>query len=235
MSTNVTFEELWEEAWGSYLKASGRSVDEVQVMKQLQTIVDLESHLDEEQLKFESFRKKNRKLYSALSKAIRPILVVSSIAKDSIQNTPVGPACAILGATMYLVGSASGVSQVYDQIEQLFEKLYSFTIRLQEYVTVEMGYSLRQNVVAILTCVLEIIARSEKVIKEGRFRKYLGVAFVGKDEAIVEAFSNLQRLCDEEERLVLALSYTTSQRLDTKADTIGQSTQVLVEKVSQMN
>ena len=139
MSTIVTFEELWEEAWKSYLIASGRTVDEVQAMKNLQSMADLESHLDEEKHKFESFRKKRAKLYNALSKAIRPILVVSSITKDSMQNTPIGPACAVLGATMYLVGSASGVSQVYDQIEELFEKLHSFTLRLQEYIAVDMG------------------------------------------------------------------------------------------------
>jgi fungal STAND N-terminal Goodbye domain len=148
---------------------------------------------------------------------------------------PVWPASAVLGATIYLIGSASGVSQVYDQIEELFESLASFTPRLQGYMAVNMRSNLRQNVVSILQCILEIIARSEKIIKEGRFRKYLGVSFVGRDEGITELFAKLRRLCDEDERLVLPISYATSQRLDSKTETIGQSTQVLVETVTGMN
>jgi fungal STAND N-terminal Goodbye domain len=234
MAATVNYELFWDEAWQRYLKDTGRSLGDIQKLRTLQSIADLQQHLDSQASEFESFRKKHGRFYKILAKSIHPLIVTTNIVQSGIQNTPVSPVCALLTATAFLVGSANGVSQVYDEIEQLFEKLGSFTIRLEEYFKAEVEDSLRANLVSILCCVLDIIAYSEKAIKDGRFRKYLGIAFVGKDEAIKKAFSRLERLCDEESRLVTAISYTSGQRVDSKMDRLSQSTQKLVDGTAEM-
>lgn len=234
-SSSITFHDVWEEALSKYIQLTTRTPDEIALLRQLQTIDDIKKEVDKKQLKFETYRKKNGNVYKALSKAIRPIVTISSIAQTSVQNAPAGGAASvILGATAYLVGAVEGVSHVYDQIEELFEQLGSFTVRFQRYMSVELGHDLRQKVVEVLGCVLEVIACAEKAVKDGRFKKYVGMAFIGKDEGVKLAMLRLNKLCQDEERLVAAISYESGQRLGTKADEIDQQTRQINEQVNEL-
>jgi hypothetical protein len=44
------------------------------------------------------------------------------------------PASTILGAVCFVLKAAEGVTEVYEWIEELFDKLRDFTTRLDEYV-----------------------------------------------------------------------------------------------------
>lgn len=66
----------------------------------------------------------------------------------------------------------------------------------------------------ILTTLLEILARSEKLIRQGRIKQYLLVTFLGNNEKVAAAMSRLKELMDTEEKLVVSLTYSTTQRMD---------------------
>src|SRR5204863_4760229 len=118
------------------------------------------------------------------------------------------------------VKAADGVSEAYDWIEQLFDKLGDFTVRLDEYVKGGISAHLETKVVQILGCLLQILARSEKAIKDGRWKKYAAVLFLGKDEEIKASFEDLAKLFEDEHRLVSAITFTMNQRMDKRIEEI---------------
>jgi hypothetical protein len=133
---------------------------------------------------------------------------------------------------LFLIQAAGGVSEAYDWIEQLFDKLGSFTQRMELYLkegSESMNANLQQKIVAVLSCLLEIIARSEQAIKDGRWKKYAVALFLGKDGEIKRCFSKLTSLFDDEERLVLAISYMTSQKIERKNEEINRTTKETLE------
>jgi hypothetical protein len=228
-SSNPKFDELWNQALQSYLDSMKRSPEDKDLLQKIHSADDLYSQLEAGHGKFGDWRNKNSKFFSALSKAVRPFLRVSEVAQNSVSLTPFAPTSTVLGAIFFLVQAADGVSEAYEWIEQLFDKLSSFTQRLEQYFDGNMNAQLQQKVIAILSCLLEILGRSEKVIKDGRFHKFAVVLFVGKDEKAKELFDRLEKLFDDEQRLVLAVSYATSQRIDTKTDRIEINTEQVRE------
>jgi hypothetical protein len=68
-----------------------------------------------------------------------------------------------------------------------------------------------------------------------RFRKYAVALFPGKDEQVKASFDQLAKLLDEEQRLVLAVSYATNQKIDKKADKIVFNTEGTREASDRMD
>jgi fungal STAND N-terminal Goodbye domain len=185
MATGQDFKDLWEEAVENYIDSTSRTDSEQALFGQLKNTQDLEKRLEADQDKFDSFRAKHGKLTGRLKKAIKPLTVLLSVASSAISLSPFAPASTIFGAVLFVVRAAGGVSEAYDWIDELFDKLGDFTVRLEEYCKGGVvSSSLRTKVVQILECLLEILARSEKVIKTGRWKKYAAVLFLGKDEQI---------------------------------------------------
>ena len=168
MSTKQGFDDLWEEALDKYIESTGRTPSEQAVLGQLKSPDDLEKQLETEHNKFASFRAKHGKLTGRLKKAIKPFTVLSSVASSAISLSPFAPASTIFGAVVFVVQAADGVSEAYDWIDQLFDKLGDFTVRLDEYIKGGITAHLEKMVVQILGCLLQILSRSEKTIKDGR-------------------------------------------------------------------
>lgn len=78
----------------------------------------------------------------------------------------------IFGAVVFLVQTAEGVSDAYDLIDQLFDQLGDFAVRVVQY-SKSTSLNLKTKLVQILECLLEILAQLEKVIKEARARSFL--------------------------------------------------------------
>lgn len=225
ISNNAELDERWNQALESYLASTERGPEDRAVLKNLHSADDLYHQLEANHRKFRDWRNKHSKLFSALSKSVKPFVLVSGVAQCSVSPTPFAPVSAVLGAVLFLVAAADGVSEAYDWIEQLFDKLSGFTQRLEEYLEGGMNAHLQQRVIAILSCLLEILGESEKVIRDGRFRKYAAVLFLGRDERVKASFDCLAQLFDDEQRLVLAISYATNQRIDKKIDRIDLNTE----------
>ena len=111
MSSEPTFDELWDQALENYLTLTGRSPEDKAVLKKLHNPEDLYNKIEDDHRKFGNFRDKHSKLFNALSKAVRPFAVVSSIASSAISLSPLAPASVILGSVLFLVKSAGGVSE----------------------------------------------------------------------------------------------------------------------------
>ena len=136
--------------------------------------------------------------------------VVGKFTENTLTLTPFSYASPVLGAVLYLVLAAKGVSRVYDSISELLSQLGSFTGRLEEYAKVALDSKLRRKVVEILTVMLEIFARSERAIKKGRLPQYLSVTFLSGNEKVARALDHLRALIDTETRLVGALTYSAT-------------------------
>ena len=106
----------------------------------------------------------------------------------------------------------------------MFDKLSGFTQRVEEYIDGGMNTHLQEQVIAILICLLEILGRSEEVMKSGRIKKYTAVLFLEQDEDVKASFSKLAKLFEDEDRLVNAISYATGQRIEKKTDEIDKTT-----------
>jgi hypothetical protein len=232
MSNTQAFDELWAKALDKYIETTSRTESEQALLKQLKTPDDLEKQLETDRDKFSSFRAKQGKLTGRLKKVVKPFTVLSGIASSAISLSPFAPASTIFGAVVFVVKAADGVSEAYDWIDQLFDKLGDFTVRLDEYCTEDIGPHLGTKVVQILECLLEILARSEKTIKVGRWKKYAAVLFLGKDEEIKASFDKLAKLFDDEQRLVSAIIFATNQRMDKRIEGIEKIGKKTLEGVN---
>src|SRR6202012_941297 len=132
----------------------------------------------------------------------RPFTALSGVASSAISLSPFAPASTIFGAVVFVVKAADGVSEAYDWIDQLFDKLGSFTPRVEEYCKGTMSSHLEVKLGQILDCLLEILAYSENTIKKGRLKNYFTVLFLERDEALKTLFDKLAKLFEDEHRLV---------------------------------
>jgi hypothetical protein len=223
MSNKLAFDDLWEKALKKYFTSTDRTYSEQVLLRQLKSPDDLQKQLETNHNKFSSFRARHGKLTGRLKAAVQPFMALSSVASSAVSLSPFAPASMILGAVVFLVNATGGVSEAYDWVEQLFDKLGDFTVRLDEYIKGDISAHLKAKVVQILGCLLEILARSEETIKHGRWKKYAAVLFLGKDEEIKASFDDLAKLFEDEERLVIAITFATNQRMDKRIEEIEKA------------
>lgn len=146
------------------------------------------------------------------------VQVLGGLTQNALTLTPFSMASPVLGAVLYLVGSAKGVSEAYDNITTLLSELEDFTGRLEEYTRTDVDPKLKRKMVDILTTLLEIFARSEKLIKKGRIKQYMSVTFLGGNEKFASVMARLKSLIDTENKLVGALTYSTTLKTNEIVD-----------------
>ncbi|KAF5857293.1 hypothetical protein ETB97_005977 [Aspergillus alliaceus] len=220
MATQDDFDDLWAKAVDKYIESTGRTVLEQTLLMRLKSLEELQKRLEQDRDKFTGFRAKYAKFTERAKMVIRPFTALSTVTSSALALSSFAPAPTIFGAVLFVVQAADGVSEAYDWIDQLFDKLGDFTVRLDEYVSVGMGRNLGIKVVHILGCLLEILARSEKTIKIGRWRKYAAVLFLGQDEEIKASFDKLSKLLEDEQRLISAITFATNRKMDKRIEEI---------------
>jgi fungal STAND N-terminal Goodbye domain/NACHT domain len=228
MSSQPTFHVMWDEAVDKYFTSTNRKYSEQKELRQLKKLEDLQNHLEKEGHKFTTYRAQFRKITSKLKAVIQPFMAFSSVVSSALSQTHYAPASIVLGAVLFLLKAAEDESRQYEWIEQLFEKLRDFTIRLNEYVE-HVTESLKTKVVEILGCLLDILASSEKAISDGRFKRFTAVIFLGTDKEISSSFEKLKELFINENQLLNAIVFATNQRMDKRIDEIQKTTKQLYE------
>ena len=98
------------------------------------------------------------------------VQTLGDLTSGALSLTPFAPASTVLGAAFFLIESCNNVANAYNHIEELFTNLEDFTTRLAEYTKGKIGKQLQKNVTAILTCLLQIIGRSEITFKHCRIK-----------------------------------------------------------------
>jgi hypothetical protein len=82
--------------------------------------------------------------------------------------------------------------------------------------------------VDIFSCLLEILACAELAVKDGRWKKYAAVLFLGGDERVKAAFDKLSGLFAGEQSLVVAITYATNQKMDKRIEEIGVMSEAIL-------
>ena len=188
------------------------------VLRDLWTTDDLLKQIDLREQQFKDFRQKKAQLWAILRRSMAGVEVLGGLMQNALTLTPVSMASPVLGAVLFLVSSAKGVSEAYDSITKLLSELEDFTGRLQEYTRAALDPKLKKKVVAILTTLLEIFARSEKLIKNGRVKQYISGTFLGGNEKVASAMTRLKSLIDTENKLVGSLVYSTVLKTNETVD-----------------
>ena len=234
---NAEFVQLWADAFTLYQDKTKRRVillvynfyysDSTEldrdlkgdpVLTNLRTTDDLLKQIESREQKFKDFREQKAKLWAVLRRSMTGVQVLGGLTQNALTLTPFSMASPILGGVLFLVGSAKGVSESYDRITALLSELEDFTGRLQEYTRNALDRKLKKKVVDILTTLLEILARSEKLIKKGRVKQYWSGTFLGGHEKVASAMARLKSLVDTENKLVGSLVYSTVLKTNETVD-----------------
>ncbi|KAK3311713.1 uncharacterized protein B0T15DRAFT_83503 [Chaetomium strumarium] len=223
METMASFQTLWEQALEEYFATTKRTDKEKESIRSITDPEALLTRVEAGNKDFVGFRAKHTRLRDVLGRVTGFITIVAKVAANALQSGPLAPLSVVLGAISFLVKSAEGVSTVYDSVEDLFEKIFAFTSRLELYLVGKIQAKLQGLVVGTLVCILRITARAEKLVRDGRWKKYTQLLFLGRDEKIKELLLELGKLLDCEHRLVAAMAYTINLRLDSKTDTLVES------------
>ena len=182
---------------------------------------------------FSTFRHKNERLWSALKVFAAPITAIAKIAITPTSTLDFGAASsAVLGAVVHLLKACDGVSNAYDWVEQLFRELEDFSERLAHYADApQLDPVLRRKIVAILAVLLKVIGRSQKLIRERRFREYLRVTFLGKDPVTKKLIDELNRMLESEQRYTVGVTYATTQRIEEVAKATDEKLSKVLENI----
>ncbi|KAK0622754.1 hypothetical protein B0T14DRAFT_564176 [Immersiella caudata] len=217
---------LWQDAVAEYRRDTGHvlSPSAMQPLADIKSIEDVATHIEKSETAFAKFRQKNERLWSALATFVTPISAIANIAITPASVADYGTiSSAVLGAVVHLIKAGEGVSNAYDWIEQLFRELQDFSDRLRQYVQTRLDPVMRRKMVAILAVILKVIGRSQRLIRERRFREYLRVTFLGKDAATKNLIDDLNKLLGSEQRYVLGITYATAQRTE---DTVNATHEI---------
>ena len=133
------------------------------------------------------------KLTSKLKTAVKPLEALSNVGSSAVSLSLFAPAAAIFSAVVFLVKTAEGVSAAYDLINKLFDQLSDFVVRVVQYFK-GINPELKTKLIQILKYLLEILARSEKIIKDARAKKFFKLLILGKDETTNTLLKKLAKL-----------------------------------------
>ncbi|KAL8937940.1 MAG: hypothetical protein Q9211_003439 [Gyalolechia sp. 1 TL-2023] len=216
---------LWDSAVAAYEKETKRKLETDRTIREIATVDGLLDLVEHQSTKFSGWRNRHAKLTSRLTTCLRPVALLGGIAKDALANTPYGPASsAIFGAVLHLIQAADTVSEAYDWIERALAELREFTDRLNQYFQIAMDFVLERKVTAVLTYVLKVLGRCEALITRGRFRLYLRVMFLGKDEETRKMLDELNESLRKETNYVVAASFASVKITERAVKTVVQTT-----------
>ncbi len=201
------------DAVGEYVREAGQNSS---FAAKIETAADLVAHIKASDGEFSAFRHKHERLFSTLKAFAGPITAIAKISISLASGVDSGAASsAVLGAIVHLLKACDGVSDAYDWVEQLFRELNDFSEHLEQYAqTPQLDPVLRRKIVAILAVLLKVIGRSQKLIREHRFREYLRVTFLGKDKTTKALIDELNRTLGSEPRYTVGVTYAATQSIE---------------------
>lgn len=204
----------------------------------IKTLDDLAAYIEASGQAFSQFRSEHRRLWEALRSFVGPVATVARIATTPASVADFGVASsAVLGAVAYLVRACEGVSNAYDWIEHVFRgEMQEFADRLAQYLSTPavVDAVLQRKIVAILAAIYRLIRRGDHLVRRGRFRQYLHVAFLGKDVETRELVDALNRELGGEHRYTVALTLAATQRIEDTARTTHDAVEQLGADVREL-
>ena len=213
----VELSQLWNEALEEYSSETNRKFDPERWRPRVKTPEDLEVLIRDDSSKFSKFRNTHGKLWSVFGSTMRRLHSLGEVVKAGVSLTPFAPASVIVEAALWLIDAGSAVSDSYDSLEELFQKVEDVTDRLEEYLKGTIDYKLRKVVVRLLCSLLAVFYEAEKAVKRGRGREMLRKV-AGKENKIQNSLDNLNQAWQTEMGLIAAKTHGTTQRIEKKID-----------------
>ena len=162
---------LWETACISYGEETGTRPTSPDFPK-ISTPSALSSQLDSEKEHFMDFRLKKRPLFHAMQAVLSPFENFGDIISGAV-STAFPPASTIMGAMLLLVRSARRVSDAFDSVHNLFQKLGYFAQRLDSYRDVPLSDGMKSVIVKVFVTSLRVCAVSQGLLSRGSFKARL--------------------------------------------------------------
>lgn len=230
MSADEQSLERWKAFVDRYLDATNRSEAEQAMLIKVKTFEQLDKMLKSNDKTLHGFGR-HVKLIHRLKRFTQPFNPLSDVASSALSPSPFPPASTLFGAVSFLIQAANGVSEAYEWVDRLLDRLENFTGHLNEYFNADEFPHLASKVVQILGFFLEILARFEKIIKTGRYKIFVAAGFLREDEYTKASFEMLCELFDDEKQLVTAIHSAISQRSDEGAQETEETIQDVVPRI----
>ncbi|KAI1429139.1 hypothetical protein F5Y12DRAFT_728265 [Xylaria sp. FL1777] len=227
---------FWAEAKRAYELECEHAIDLGSDTREPRTVDQLLELIESRGSNFGSFREKHNRLWSKLQRFAEPVVAVGEVTGEAFGSIDGigGPVSSVLKGITHLVKAAEHVTSAYDWIETVFGELQNFSDRLRSHTRTTITSAMRRIIIAILAFILRIIGRSELLIKRGRVREYLRVAFIGKDQKTKELLDELNKVIANEGRLTLALTHEKTEQardLAAKSVEVGQQASGKIDNV----
>jgi hypothetical protein len=174
---------------------------------------------------FTAHRNEKRRVVSAFRKCILPLHFIMDVANRGLQSTPVAPLSVLFFAVKHILNTCERVSNAYDAVEELFQRVAAVTCGLDGYKDSALIGTHQTVVVEVLSCLLKIVgAAQSKLVKPSRLRQF-GRSLFQNDESITEGLAELERRVHDELGYVVRLNFGMTQR--TSETTLSIHKQVL--------
>lgn len=220
---------LWETACSNYAQETGTALTSPNFPK-VSTPSELSSHLELEKDHFADFRMKKRPLFHAMQTILTPFENFGDIISGAV-SIAFPPASTIMGAMLLLIRSARRVSDAFDSINALFDKLGYFAQRLDSYRGVPLSEGMKSIIVKVFVTFLNACGISQSLLSrvsfKARFSRWAKNVLI-EDTSIQGLLGELEELTGQEHKMVSAHNLTlTTQAL--------KNTAILLEKSEMEN
>ncbi|KAI1086036.1 hypothetical protein F5B19DRAFT_502215 [Rostrohypoxylon terebratum] len=218
MAEKTDFARLWNDAVTEYSSRTGRKFDTGKLTSRVTNSVDeVEVLIGDHESNFAQFRASHGKLIKNFHSVTKHLQSLSKIAQAGVGLTPFAPASIIIEAACFLIDASSAVSDTYDSLEILFQKIQDIVDRLEEYLKGTIDDKFRKIIVNLLCSLLEVFGEAEEAVKRGRGKEMMR-RVAGKENKVQTALDRLDLMVHTELGIVAAKTYATARRVDEKMD-----------------
>lgn len=222
---------LWQSACTSYAEETGTALTSPDFPK-LSSPSDLSSHLDSEKEHFADFRMKKRPLFHAMQTVLSPFENFGDLISGAV-SAVFPPASTIMGAMLLLIRSARRVSESFDAINDLFQKLGYFAQRLDSYRAVPLSEGMKGVIVKVLVTFLRVCGVSQNLLSRGSFRarfsKWAKNVLV-EDTSVQGLLAELEELTGQEHKMVSAHGLNLTHQVLKNTAQLLERDEVKIEK-----
>lgn len=217
---------LWANACTEYAKETGIPLtDEALAPFHVHSPESLSRQLESERDNFGNFRMKRRPLLHAMQTVLAPFENWGDmIAGAACSVFP--PAACVVSAMLRLVRAARRVSEAFDMILELFQRLGHFALRLESYKGVELSEGMKDVIGKVLVNSLRVCAAAQKLLSHGSLRsrliKWAGNILV-EDNRVNLLLGELEHLTSQEHLMVSAQGLKLTHQ-------VLRNTEVLLER-----
>ncbi|KAJ7691815.1 hypothetical protein B0H17DRAFT_555825 [Mycena rosella] len=224
MAVANEFDALWNDALNKYSEETGSDLLRsryAQLFDECDSVDTVLEALEEKMENFKKFRADDSK-WATLRNKLKPVvqfllLFNDAVAEVASSSTPGGKS--IFVAFGVLLTATQGVSERYDALMKLFEKLESFLSRLE--IRLEgassLGHLSKTIAVNILVHLLHVFALSTKLIETSRIKQYMKTLF--GNQGMKDALAHLDALTTfETQASVAETQKATAEILDELKD-----------------